>query len=1311
MATETVSNKVSSAETTALRPTDFAQAVLAPLASLKLTVCLLALSVLVVFIATLEQTRADVFTVKMRHFQNLFVDVPFQTFFVPAWFPNLQNVPGRFYIPSGLTVLVLMLMNLTAAHMLRFRLQAKGTRLILGIVVAIFAGFLTWAVIFNGQDANGFQSAPPLSWTQMWMMLQIGLLGLGIAAAVSFLSINKSRKTERLVLALSAVISIGLLGVTLFLGEKAFIGDSAMRILWQLIQSTIAALVAYMACMMLFKRKAGIVLLHLGIAGLMLNEIYVTVTNEEQRMSIIEGQTVSQAVDIRGTEMAIIDVSDPEFDEIVTVPGNKLQSGEHISSNELPFDIHCLKYLPNSSVSRIGPEMAGENLATKGIGTAYQAIDLPPSAGTDADQAVDFASAYVELKDKQTGDSLGTYLISQHIEEAESDSVVIDGKSYSIALRFRTAYKPYSVTLVDAQRENYIGTDTPRWYSSDVILNDQENGIKSDQRVWMNNPLRYSGETFYQSGMDTLIDGREYTVLQVVRNHGWMIPYVCCMFTVVGLIAQFGSTLLGFLEKNQAKQARERSLPPTPIPAAELANVKPRKPVKTTAERTPNIVSTTGSRWDWVPTLVLVGFFGIWSANELAKASYGTVTHNDMRLDLLGQIPVTINGRVQPLDSFARNTARQLSKRETVFDKNDDKQPAIRWLADTVFEVDGYDQYRVFRIEDLNILGALELPAAFSKPRDKFRYTLAELTKAEPKLRKLIPNSQEKDPKTWTEFQKRLNGVSTKMQRLFGLKLAFGGPDRTSEDLLIRIETVGRSVASPLIPRIVPNQDPEKPWVSMMSVWLDDLAEKYNTNTTNELAKTIINAEILPSLREDTIRARIIQRYLSDPGFLEFTAKEYGEQDPRVLAQLMEENWDKFPENLKSELVAAEGPMVDALIDQQMPRYIDVMEKQLAAINGMKGEISNGDPELTNLLKQLGPAYVDQDAETFNSTLENYLAKVRANPPKGMSEFKLATEGFYNSFSPFHTASIIYLASFLVAMFGWVGLQKGWHRAAYGLLLLALTIQIVGLVLRVIISGRPPVTNLYSSVLFVSATMVGLMLIVERMTKIGIGSVTAGQGAFLALLWAWTMSIVDGDTFTVMVAVLDTQFWLATHVVCISIGYAATFGAGLLGLAFIIGSLLSPAMKTKEKRRTFSNVIYGVVCFGLLCSFFGTVLGGLWGDDSWGRFWGWDPKENGALMIVLWNAVVLHARWGGLVRERGLAALAALGNVVVLWSWKGVNAMGVGLHAYAGTEDEDTIRKIMMVAALHILVAALVIIPSRFWMSYAKQDSDRRLQA
>ena len=159
---------------------------------------------------------------------------------------------------------------------------------------------------------------------------------------------------------------------------------------------------------------------------------------------------------------------------------------------------------------------------------------------------------------------------------------------------------------------------------------------------------------------------------------------------------------------------------------------------------------------------------------------------------------------------------------------------------------------------------------------------------------------------------------------------------------------------------------------------------------------------------------------------------------------------------------------------------------------------------------------------------------------------------------------------------------------------------------------------------------------------------------------------------TVLQAVLDTQFWLATHVVCITLGYAATFVAGLLGIIYILRGVLHAGADAGDAATTLARMIYGTLCFAMFFSFVGTVLGGLWADDSWGRFWGWDPKENGALIIVLWNALVLHARWGGMVKDRGLAVLAVLGNIVTAWSWFGVNELGVGLHSYGFTEGVAT---------------------------------------
>jgi ABC-type transport system involved in cytochrome c biogenesis permease subunit len=191
----------------------------------------------------------------------------------------------------------------------------------------------------------------------------------------------------------------------------------------------------------------------------------------------------------------------------------------------------------------------------------------------------------------------------------------------------------------------------------------------------------------------------------------------------------------------------------------------------------------------------------------------------------------------------------------------------------------------------------------------------------------------------------------------------------------------------------------------------------------------------------------------------------------------------------------------------------------------------------------------------------------------------------------------------------------------------------------------------------------------------------------------------DSDTFAVLQAVLDTQFWLATHVVCITLGYSATFVAGLLGVLYILRGTLTPSL-TPRIGSDLSRMIYGTLCFAILFSFVGTVLGGLWADDSWGRFWGWDPKENGALIIVLWNVLVLHALRGGLVKQRGLANLAVAGNIAVSWSWFGVNELGIGLHSYGFTQG--VLRVLAIFVASQLAIIALGLVPERFWMSHRR---------
>jgi len=183
-----------------------------------------------------------------------------------------------------------------------------------------------------------------------------------------------------------------------------------------------------------------------------------------------------------------------------------------------------------------------------------------------------------------------------------------------------------------------------------------------------------------------------------------------------------------------------------------------------------------------------------------------------------------------------------------------------------------------------------------------------------------------------------------------------------------------------------------------------------------------------------------------------------------------------------------------------------------------------------------------------------------------------------------------------------------------------------------------------------------------------------------------------------MRAVLDSNFWLATHVVTITIGYSTTFLAGFLGIAYVFSMIFRIFFKRGKNGRELdsklSAMIFGVTCFSLFFSLVGTVLGGIWADQSWGRFWGWDAKENGALLIVIWNAIILHARWAGVAKVRGLSALAIFGNVVTAWSWFGTNMLGVGLHAY-GFMDKAFLP-LMAFIGIQLAVIILAYIPVLF---------------
>jgi len=393
--------------------------------------------------------------------------------------------------------------------------------------------------------------------------------------------------------------------------------------------------------------------------------------------------------------------------------------------------------------------------------------------------------------------------------------------------------------------------------------------------------------------------------------------------------------------------------------------------------------------------------------------------------------------------------------------------------------------------------------------------------------------------------------------------------------------------------------------------------------------------------------------------------------------------------------------------------------------------VGQTDPSVTQYAA-LASAFQATDAPEFNRQLVLYRAALASKFSKEVS--KAGWETFFNRMQPFYNAMVIYILAGVLALVFWINFSETLRRTSVWLIGLALIIHTTGLIFRMALEGRPPVTNLYSSAIFIGFGAVVLGLILEKIFRNGIGAVVASGIAFITLIIAHHLALT-GDTMEMMRAVLDTNFWLATHVVVVTLGYASTFVAGFLGIVYIVLGFftdrLSVKLTAEEARsagaklgrmggsvgaaagsvvmaksaslgdnfgKSLTRMIYGIVCFATLFSFVGTVLGGIWADQSWGRFWGWDPKENGALIIVLWNALILHLRWGGMIRERGMATAAVIGNIVTSWSWFGVNMLGIGLHSY-GFMDSAFYWLVAFVVSQLALIG-IGSMPLRKWKSF-----------
>jgi ABC-type transport system involved in cytochrome c biogenesis permease subunit len=349
---------------------------------------------------------------------------------------------------------------------------------------------------------------------------------------------------------------------------------------------------------------------------------------------------------------------------------------------------------------------------------------------------------------------------------------------------------------------------------------------------------------------------------------------------------------------------------------------------------------------------------------------------------------------------------------------------------------------------------------------------------------------------------------------------------------------------------------------------------------------------------------------------------------------------------------------------------------------------------VVKLYSSLGDAYRSGHRNAFNADLDLLTNRITQAQPIGARHARY--EFFVNRADPFTHSMFLYVVAFLFACLSWLGWSRPLNRGAFYLLLLAVTVHTFGLFSRMYLQERPPVTNLYSSAIFIGWGAVIVALILERIFRDGIGAACAGAVGFVTLVIAHHLA-GSGDTLEMLQAVLDTNIWLATHVVAITTGYSAMFLAGMLAIIYVIRGIFTRSL-TKQTAESLARMTYGVVCFATLFSFVGTVLGGIWADQSWGRFWGWDPKENGALLIVLWCAIILHARWGGYIGQHGLMVMAIFGSVITSFSWFGVNMLGIGLHSYGFMQKAFPWLVGFMLSQLSLM--AIAGIPLKYWRSF-----------
>lgn len=612
-------------------------------------------------------------------------------------------------------------------------------------------------------------------------------------------------------------------------------------------------------------------------------------------------------------------------------------------------------------------------------------------------------------------------------------------------------------------------------------------------------------------------------------------------------------------------------------------------------------------------------------AREAPKSALQNyVPWEDETVHTFENILVQQDGRVKPLYTVARFTLLQFSgKSKASFQTQDGKTHSIHyaaWLLDVLFRGQIAKDLPVFVVDD----SAAVVQIGVSPKSKRDRYSYNELVTGRAKLAELSAQYAEKQD----QYTKSEKDPQFELDRIEGMILSLGR-NISSFEFLVGQFGFARQGEMLVNENILP---PEM----------------------IELSKTLDTVEMLDKMPEMTLE-QLVQTVRQQAGESEEERMFSGALRLFFFHANSARGLNLFPPQKGDDEVWVSGG--DALLAGLASKEVRPWAKeQLGGIRTLVNAQKEGEASFHDALKAF-------------STSQRSLAESRGEGAYSEMEISLY-RGKWFSYS-----LTFFIVAFVVMAFSWLTPGSKVGRTlilvASLLALVGLVLDIYGITLRSIIRQRPPITNLYDTVLFITGTAVLLGLIIEYFTRVGIGTLVAVVSGVMGMFLAMKYEAKEAtDTITQLVAVLDTNFWLATHVTIINIGYAAGLVSAIIGVIYLSGRFVGMlrGKTNKDFNQVLTRMNYGVICFCLFFSLVGTVLGGIWANYSWGRFWGWDPKENGALMICLWTLVILHGRMGGIIREIGIHMNSIVLAIIVTFSWWGVNNLGVGLHSYGFTE-------------------------------------------